>query len=164
MINSDNTSRLSFEGEYRVDSIDIRDSIGFLATKLREKLSFAFDEYTKAQYELEHKQVGILWVCLNQEISQIKLCDYIQVDKNYVRILLDNMEQKGFIYRQRNPKNRQQNLILLTDSGKEIAKKSYKYMLKMQKKLLLSHIDSDEIETLHRILFKLFEGDFDTSD
>lgn len=93
--------------------------IGYLATQMRDWISSTFDQSIRA-YDLVHQQAGILWQCYQEPCSQVHLCRLVKVDKNYVRFLIDDLEQKGLVYRFKNPKNRKENLICLTENGAEV--------------------------------------------
>lgn len=138
-------------------SCSIYDSIGFLATKLRERLSKEFDKRI-APLEIIHKQAGILWICSQGNYSQIELCDFASSDKNYVRMYIDDLESKDLVKRKKNPSNRRENLITLTPKGREYAKQTYQILKEVQNDLLLEHLSKEEMQELHRILYKAVVG------
>lgn len=82
----------------------------------------------------------------------------IQADKNYMRIFIDELEFAGLVWRQKNPKNRRENLIVLTDSGKKLSEQSFQIMLEVHKDLLLPHLDKKEVELLHNLLLRVVSG------
>lgn len=135
---------------------DITACVGMLATDLRERLSRTFDERVK-KFGLSHKQAGLLWECLYKKHSQTSLYNFILVDKNYIRLLIDDLELKGLVYRQKNPENRRENIICLTQEGKELALKTFKLMLEVQDELMLSCMSKAEQEILHELLLRLFK-------
>ncbi|MCX2717058.1 MarR family transcriptional regulator [Helicobacter sp. MIT 21-1697] len=139
-------------------SCDIYKNIGFLATHLRENLSAEFDRRVAPLGIIHHKQAGILWVCSQNPHSQISLCNFASSDKNYVRMYIDDLESKGLVERKQNPANRRENLITLTPSGKEYAQKTYQIMKEVHNDLLLEYISEEEMQELHRILYKAIIG------
>ncbi len=140
------------------ESCDIYENIGFLATQLREKLSTEFDRRIAPLGIIHHKQAGILWVCSQNPHSQISLCNFASSDKNYVRMYIDDLEFKGLVERKQNPANRRENLIALTPSGKEYAKKTYQIMKEVHNDLLLEHLSKEEMQELRKILYKAVIG------
>ncbi|RAX55300.1 hypothetical protein CCY99_00955 [Helicobacter sp. 16-1353] len=138
-------------------NVSIYQCIGFLATGLRECVSKEFNKRIQ-HYGITYPHAGVLWICSESENSQIKLSSFIQVDKNHIRVIIDDMEQKGYLYRKRNPKNRKENLILLTEEGEKIAQETFQIMLETHADMLLPHISEDEMATLQNILYKVFVG------
>lgn len=134
----------------------ITDCIGFLSAQLPAKLSSIFDEMIK-DFSLTHKQAGLLWKCHHERASQTHLCEFTSCDKNYIRFLIDDLEQKGLVYREKNPKNRRENIICLTEEGKKVAVKTFQLMLSYQEKILLQYISKEEMQALHSILLKLYK-------
>lgn len=136
---------------------DICECIGFLATQMRDWISSTFDEGIRT-YNLNYQQAGILWRCYQEPCCQVRLCRLVKVDKNYVRFLIDDLEQKGLVYRFKNPKNRKENLICLTQRGAEVCQETFALMLKTQEDLLQSVLSQDQIKTLHSLLLRVFES------
>ncbi|WP_334092337.1 MarR family winged helix-turn-helix transcriptional regulator [Helicobacter typhlonius] len=136
---------------------DIYQNIGFLATKLRFWLSSEFDRRI-APLGIIHPQAGILWQSHQQASSQTNLRGSALSNKNYVRMYVDDLESKGLATRKQNPKNRRENLIVLTPSGRQCAEQTYQMMKEVHNDLLLEHISEDEMKELHRILHKAVIG------
>lgn len=136
---------------------DIYANIGFLATGLREYISGEFDKRI-LPLGLSHKKAGILWVCYDKPHTQVSLCSFIQSDKNYVRLHIDELESAKLVKRKQNPNNRRENLITLTQKGREYAKQTYQMMLDVHTDLLSPYLSTDEIATLQALLYKAFTG------
>lgn len=157
-------SKQNIDSKNTLDSInakqntDISLNIGFLATQMRD---FILSHYLPhmEKYQLNHHQCGILWRCNIKPISQISLCHGIQVDKNYIRGLIDELESRGYVLRVKNPKNRKENLITPTELGKEMAQKSFALMLKLQTQILQEcGLSAEEIATLTSLLRRVWHG------
>ncbi len=71
---------------------------------------------------------------------------------------IDDLEFKGLVERKQNPANRRENLITLTPSGKEYAKKTYQIMKEVHNDLLLEHLSKEEMQELRKILYKAVIG------
>lgn len=136
---------------------DIYNCIGFLATGLREYLSREFDRRL-LPLGLNYRKAGILWVCYDEPHTQVSLCSFIQSDKNYVRLHIDELESAKLVKRKQNPNNRRENLITLTQKGRECAKQTYQIMLDVHTGLLSPCLSTDEISTLQALLHKAFTG------
>lgn len=136
---------------------DIFESIGFLATGVREHLAGEYDRRLEP-LGLTHKKAGLLWRCASGKHTQISLCDVIQSDKNYVRMYVDELQGRGLLKRRQNPNNRRENLITLTKAGRELACESFELFRSVQSELLSPHLSTEEIEMLHSLLYKAFAG------
>lgn len=136
---------------------DITQCIGFLATIMRERLSSEFDKRV-APLGLHHKKAGILWQCMDSAHNQASLCGFIQADKNYVRIFIDELESAGLVRREKNPKNRRENLIILTDSGRALSQQSFQIMLEVHDELLSPYLSKGEMQLLHSLLWRVANG------
>ena len=136
---------------------DIYNCIGFLATGLREYLSREFDRRL-LPLGLNYRKAGILWVCYDEPHTQVSLCSFIQSDKNYVRLHIDELESAKLVKRKQNPNNRRENLITLTQKGKECARQTYQIMQDVHTDLLSPYLSTDEINTLQALLYKAFTG------
>jgi DNA-binding MarR family transcriptional regulator len=82
----------------------------FIAAKLRQENV----PLTPEQFLL----IDLLW---NQgSMSQQQLADQMHKDKNAVTKLVDAIERKGFVYRQRNASDRRSNTLVLTEKALEL--------------------------------------------
>ena len=82
----------------------------FMASKLRQEDV----PLTPEQFLL----IDLLW---NQgPMSQQKLADQMQKDKNSVTKLVDAIERKGFVVRQQNASDRRSNILVLTEKAQQL--------------------------------------------
>ena len=82
----------------------------FMASKLRQEDV----PLTPEQFLL----IDLLW---NQgPMSQQKLADQMQKDKNSVTKLVDAIERKGFVVRQQNALDRRSNILVLTEKAQQL--------------------------------------------
>ncbi|MBR0270803.1 MAG: MarR family transcriptional regulator [Methanobrevibacter sp.] len=82
----------------------------------------------------------------NNKLTQRDLCNLFFVSEPVVARTLKNLEKKGFIIRNKDPKNRTRKLLSLTDSGIEISKRMFDINDEWEK-LLFDNFTSDEIES-----------------
>lgn len=139
-------------------NIDATEAIGFLVVGIFTKLVHGGFLKTLEGYGLIQKQAGMLWRCHYEPQSQTRLQEAIMADKNYVRFYIDDLEAKGLVYRQRNPKNRRENIIHLTEAGKKLSAETFALALKYQNEAMLKHISQDELDSLVVTLKKLYFG------
>lgn len=78
------------------------------------------------------------------------------MDKNSVRVFVDDLIAKDLVLRQENPQNRREKLITLTKKGKKVALETHKLMLSMQEELFSTCLSKDELKTYQDILRKCF--------
>ena len=100
--------------------------------------------------------MGILSICHKAPTTQTELSSYGDLDKNYARIYVDDLEAKGLVTRVVNPKNRREKLVTLTKKGEKLAKEGLKMMKEAQENILNPYLSDDEIRILHEILLKFF--------
>ena len=82
----------------------------------------------------------------NNKLTQRDLCNLFFVSEPVVARTLKNLEKKGFIIRNKDPKNRTRKLLSLTDSGIEISKRMFDINDEWEN-LLFDNFTSDEIES-----------------
>lgn len=120
---------------------------------LDEWLSKFYDEKL-LEFGVNHDQALILWQCHKKALSQTKLCKIIGADKNHIRLLINDLKQKGLIDKLINPKDRRERLIILTKLGKERVELSFEFV----EKRLLERINETQKQKLHNFLFQIYEA------
>ena len=126
---------------------------GKLACIMREKIRNKVHE--SAWGLSDEREVGILFIAGKHKISQIEIAHLLEVDKNTIRGFIDNLERLGLVVRQKNPNNREENLILLTDKGKSIVLEMFDAIVKYER-VFLPMFSEEELETLGALLRKFF--------
>nr|WP_275542199.1 MarR family transcriptional regulator [Helicobacter sp. 13S00401-1] len=71
----------------------------------------------------------MLVVISQKEYSQTKISKITKVDKNITLNMIDALEAKSLLKRQKNSNNKKKNLILIMPEGKKLTKELYKEML-----------------------------------
>lgn len=99
--------------------------------------------------------IDLLW---NQgPMSQQKLADTMQKDKNSITKIVDGLEKKGLIVRQRNEKDRRSNTLVLTPLAQQMkteAKEKGIFMLDR----ILDGISEEELRTFLNTLGKMLQN------
>lgn len=103
------------------------------------------------------RKIGLLIIVAEKQLSQIEIAEMLDTDKNTVRFLLDRLESLGFVKREKNPNNRKENLIILTEEGKQKVDEILMVMLENERKLLCMYSDA-EIKELSKLLAKFYKS------
>ena len=95
----------------------MRDRIPFLLYRAAEQ-SHSLANDMLARTELTARQVGILTLVIEREpMTQKALGDLLRIDRTTMVSLIDDLEGKGFVARQRHPRDRRAFLVWPTESG-----------------------------------------------
>lgn len=107
------------------------------------------------KFNLSSKQfMYILCICDNEGFSQENLASELQIDKGAVAKSIQQLENKGFIFRKVSPKDKRQYMLYPTEKSKEL----YPYLLELTmqcEKNVLSNLTSIESELFKSLLEKL---------
>ena len=117
-------------------NIDVNKSLGFQLSKIAQEMDWRFSELLK-EYQINSRDDGILLAISNKEdLTQINVGDLLKIDRTTIGQLIDCLEMKELIFRKRNPQDRRQNIVLLTDSGRELVETMWLKMLEVEKEVL----------------------------
>lgn len=132
----------------------MRERIPFLLYRAAET-SHALANAMLAPTGLIARQAGILTLVTELEpMTQKALADLLRIDRTTMVGLLDDLEGKGYVRRQRHPIDRRAYLIHPTDAGLE-AKEEAVRILDEQQRLFLSPLSRAERQELMRLLIRL---------
>ena len=87
-------------------------------------------------------------------LTQRDLCDLFFVSEPVVARTVKNLESKGFIIRNKDPKNRTRKLLSLTDRGVEISKRMFDINDEWEN-AILKDMTSEEIESFKKAMRKI---------
>lgn len=90
----------------------------------------------------------------SNKLTQRDLCDLFFVSEPVVARTVKNLESKGFIIRNKDPKNRTRKLLSLTDRGVEISKRMFDINDEWEK-AILKDMTSEEIESFKKAMRKI---------
>ena len=90
----------------------------------------------------------------SNKLTQRDLCDLFFVSEPVVARTVKNLESKGFIIRNKDPKNRTRKLLSLTDRGFEISNRMFDINDEWEK-AILKDMTSEEIESFKKAMRKI---------
>jgi DNA-binding MarR family transcriptional regulator len=89
-------------------------------------------------------------------VAQNELADAFMLDANNAVLLLNELEDAGWIERRRNPEDRRRHVVFLTDEGK-VAVSRARDACTIAESELLAKLTTGERETLRKLLVKALE-------
>ena len=132
----------------------MRDRVPFLLYRAAEQ-SHSLAKDMLAQIELNARQVGILTLVIVREpMTQKALGDMLRIDRTTMVALIDDLERKGLVIRQRHPRDRRAFLVSPTESGRT-AKVEAIRILDEQQRCFLAPLAAAERQQLGALLKRL---------
>ena len=130
--------------------------VGRVLTRLARKCQIAVGNALQ-QYNLTAAEEPFLMSVLNNEgLTQEELTAYVGVDKAAASRTVRSLEEKGFLFRVQDPKDKRQNRVYPTDKAKEIGplvrKELYKINLALTKELT-----QEEDDQVYHLLVRIDE-------
>lgn len=86
-----------------------------------------------------------------ERLSQKALANILSIDKSYMVTIIDYLSDKGYVRREKNPLDRREQLIKLTDKARADLKYIKKVFNELNKKSL-QNIKEEDIATFNRVL------------
>ncbi|MGE7689031.1 MarR family winged helix-turn-helix transcriptional regulator [Lysinibacillus sp. NPDC097214] len=136
---------------------NIMNSFGFLSFKLAEALEGNLEQYISEKFQMKSREVGIMMAVKEKKLSQIQIGQILKLDKNSVRFFIDGLEERKYVYREKNQENRRENLICLTEQGENLAEELMK-TLAISENEVLNVLSLEEKELLKSIMKKVYEN------
>ena len=107
-------------------------------------------------WELQPSHYGILLLLeTSHQASQQLLAQQLSIDRANMVALLDVLEQRGFIQRQVDPLDRRRHIVKLTPAG-HTQLQQIRHAREEVDEAFFAGLDTEERETLHQLLVKLF--------
>ena len=98
-------------------------SLNQLLISVTKKYLSVFSHQTKL-LDIDRYPYVLVLVDDHQELlTQKDLAEHLQVDKSFIVNIIDHLSAEGYVYRERNEKDRRQQVIKLTDKAKETVPK-----------------------------------------
>ena len=103
----------------------VTDTISFLSNTFPKIYSSLYLNYLKQYsglYDVNKTQLRALVFMKNYgEISMTELCAKLNIEKGSLTSMIDDLNKKGYVYREKNLKDRRKYMIVITEEGKKIA-------------------------------------------
>jgi DNA-binding MarR family transcriptional regulator len=127
-------------------------------TFLLKRLGFALKEQSAAAYEragLNPYHHGVLAVLdEGSRETQGAIADALGYDRGQLVGILDDLEERGFVERRRDPADRRRHIVQMTADGKRALSKLRTVSLELEDEVLAA-LDADERAQLHALLHRL---------
>ena len=103
----------------------VTDTTSFLSNTFPKIYSSLYLNYLKQYsglYDVNKTQLRALVFMKNYgEISMTELCAKLNIEKGSLTSMIDDLSKKGYVYREKNLKDRRKYMIVITEEGKKIA-------------------------------------------
>ena len=108
-----------------MENIAVQETISFLSNTFPKIYSSLYLNYLKQYsglYDVNKTQLRALVFMKNYgEISMTELCAKLNIEKGSLTSMIDDLSKKGYVYREKNLKDRRKYMIVITEEGKKIA-------------------------------------------
>lgn len=92
-----------------------------------------------------------------EQLSQKALADSLQVDKSYMVGIIDHLTEKGYVFREKNEKDKREQLIRLTDKAKDAVPEVRRVIGELNQRLL-EGLNEEQIGTFLHVLNQIDEN------
>ena len=132
----------------------LMERVGFLLTMVKGGAE-AICTSRLAPLDLHVRQFGLLTVLATEgPRSQQELAEWTRMDRTSMVALVDSLEERGLVRRERNPDDRRAYLLQLTPEGKRMQVRARKVMLGAEEEVLGS-LNPGERDLLRELLAKV---------
>ncbi|WP_238473954.1 MarR family winged helix-turn-helix transcriptional regulator [Altericroceibacterium spongiae] len=134
----------------------LNDILGFHIRLAHGAVNRHFTE-TFADLDLTQKQVSVLWLTDdNPGISQIDMGRELQMDRATTMTIVNRMQERGYLRRERSTTDGRKQALFLTDDGKA-ALDAAKLCIAQHESWLKRRLKSGEVEKLVEMLSRIHE-------
>ena len=131
--------------------------VGRVMTRLARKCQIAVGNALQ-QYNLTAAEEPFLMSVLNNEgLTQEALTAYVGVDKAAASRTVRSLEEKGFLVRVQDPKDKRQNRVYPTDKAREVGPKVRKELYKINL-ALTEDLTQEEDDQVYHLLVRIEEN------
>lgn len=135
---------------------ELKTSLGFTIAQLAKTMQAKIQrQFQEAGYEVTFEQWTVLLALWNKEgRSQQELAAETQRDVTSLSRLMDTMERKRLIVRVPSPQDRRQNLIYLSDLGREL-EPALVEQVESVNRLAVANIEAEDLELFRQIVARM---------
>jgi DNA-binding MarR family transcriptional regulator len=156
LVSTPTTTPIAIESPRPVHLVarELADSTGFLLVRL----GFALKALAGAAVEgigSEVHDYGVLAILgEGARETQATIADALDLDPSRLVALLDSLEERGLVVRQRDPQDRRRHLVSITAAGQDELTR-LRVLMKGLEDEFFAPLDRDSRETLHELLLAL---------
>lgn len=136
---------------------DLDSCIGFLTNVEAKKLSDAFNNRLLKRGITRVQWITMYYLNKYESLTQIELCEKLNVKPSSVVRLIDRMERDELIKRHKNPEDRRSYNITLSEKGNMFWREVESEGEDMSK-LFMKDIDKDDLEVFKMVLLKMVDN------
>ena len=143
--------------ESKADDIGALDGIVGFHIRLAHGAVYRHFNETFADLGLTQKQVSILWLVADQpEIAQIEVGQRLQMDRATTMTIVNRLQERGYLRRERSERDGRKQALFLTDEGKSVLEQA-KSCIVSHEAWLKSRFTEQEIEKLVEMLARIHD-------
>ena len=90
----------------------------------------------------------------HETVTQKELADYLQVDKSRVAIMVDELTRQLYVFTERNPKDRREHFVFLTEQGSLLVPLILSAINKVNA-LISKELNEDSLDYFYATLIKM---------
>ena len=128
---------------------------GYLLSRSAQQCRSYFDSLVEP-LGIHGRHFSVLAVLGEEKpLSQVEMGERLGIDRNTMTLLLDDLEKKELVKRERDPRDRRAHCVTLTDAGREVLVKSTEFAKRTNDEVF-APLSSEERQQLHSLLSRLF--------
>ena len=141
-------------GLERLYTTDLASEIEFLTARARS-LGSGRANNMLAELDLKVRSYSVLSLaCSGQNPSQRELADFLSLDPSQIVALVDQLEKRGAVTREADPRDRRSKVIAPTAAGRRLYKRA-EAIIRQASDLSLAQLNAQERETLRDLLRRI---------
>ena len=141
-------------GLERLYTTDLASEIEFLTARARS-LGSGRANNMLAELDLKVRSYSVLSLaCSGQNPSQRELADFLSLDPSQIVALVDQLEKRGAVTREADPRDRRSKVIAPTAAGRRLYKRA-EAIIRQASDLSLAQLNEQERETLRDLLRRI---------
>ena len=106
--------------------------------------------------KLNLREASALAISCHSRLSQVHLATRLELHPNAIVKIVDTLQRRGYVKRERNPENRREYVVVCTQKGKEMSQVADGALARIERQLLhtISHSDQAAFIRTLRVLSK----------